>query len=1147
MKKALLLVLVFLVYGQLSAQESSFSHVEVLSSDAASTTLKFTVDGYLSKTVTTPNGQASIIDIESGTPMLKAGAPDLPKLVESIIIDDLSNTIITVSPGAYTDYQNIEVAPSKGNLYRDVDPSTVAYDYGAIYQEDAFFPQNLAVLRDPFIFNDFRGQTIVTHPIQYNPVSKVLRVYNELIVTVKSVEGVGLNPLYREAGAIKVKDDFQMLYNARFINLAAQANRYEQVSELGNMLVICPDHMMPTIEPLVEWKKQKGIPIEVVDIAAIGTTSFDLDSYVTDYYNDNGLTYLLLVGDENMIPTAQTPGNNACDHCYGYKAGSDHYAEIFVGRLNAENEEELQTMVDRTLIYEKNPSVENPNWFSTGLGFGSAEGPGDDGEWDFEHLNNLKIQMLDYEYTSVWEFYDGSQGSSSPTPGDITSDESGNPATSSINDAVNQGLSIMNYTGHGDHGVLASGGFNNAAINSLTNTGMYPFLIAVACCVGDFQNDFGSGPCLGDVWIRAKDDMTGEPTGGIGGCFSSILQSWSPPMEGQDEMMSLITQNAQYDIRHTLGGIVIHGCGSMIDEYAGGGEEMADTWNIFGDPSVVLWTALPTELNVSHVPVINVGSSQLDVFVDVEDAMVGLYYQGEILGTGLVSGGVANISFDPVVDPDQITVTVTAYNRMPYQGPVDVIVAQGPYVVLDEFMLNDPSGNNNQLADYGESVLMDVNLENVGVELAPGVTATLSTTDPNVTITDNAGDWGDIANNDATLLIEAFAFDVNELIVDQHTVLFNLEIASGSDAWNASIPVTLNAPALGTDAYYTIDDSANGNGNGRMESGETVELILKTRNLGHATSPDAMAVLAEISGADVTITNANQSIGEIASDGEWIEVSYTLEIGQDLDFMTPVDLTWNINAAPYSVDAEYSGIINIIVEDFELVNFEQYEWLNESPSPWFITNLYPYEGAYCTQSGDIDNNQETNLDLTLTVIQEGTISFSRRTSCEEGWDFLEFYIDGDMMGQWSGDSDWESVSFPVTEGEHTFRWQYNKDDIISSGQDAAWIDEIILPLFEMEPIIDGIEDLANQGDMLQVFPSLTAGPLNTTFKLEQAAQVQIALFGTNGQQLRMLMDAQQLNAGDYQEIHDLSNLPAGTYFVGLQVDNGWYMQKVVKQ
>ena len=45
---------------------------------------------------------------------------------------------------------------------------------------------------------------------------------------------------------------------------------------------------MDEMQPLVDWKNKKGIPTEIVDVASIGTSSSNIESYVSNYYNDNG-------------------------------------------------------------------------------------------------------------------------------------------------------------------------------------------------------------------------------------------------------------------------------------------------------------------------------------------------------------------------------------------------------------------------------------------------------------------------------------------------------------------------------------------------------------------------------------------------------------------------------------------------------------------------------------------------------------------------------------------------------------------------------------------------------------------------------------------------------------------------------------------
>ncbi|MHC4540883.1 MAG: DUF4397 domain-containing protein, partial [Planctomycetota bacterium] len=75
----------------------------------------------------------------------------------------------------------------------------------------------------------------------------------------------------------------------------------------------------------------------------------------------------------------------------------------------------------------------------------------------------------------------------------------------------------------------------------------------------------------------------------------------------------------------------------------------------------------------------------------------------------------------------------------------------------------------------------------------------------------------------------------------------------------------------------------------------------------------------------------------------------------------------------------------------------------------------------------------------------GEISFYRKVSSEASFDYLRFYIDGEEQDRWSGEEDWTEVSFPVTEGRRTFRWEYSKDGSASDADDTAWIDDIVFP------------------------------------------------------------------------------------------------------
>ena len=55
------------------------------------------------------------------------GSPDLPKMSTSIIIPDDKNMDIEVISSNYIEYENINIAPSKGNLSRLINPENVPY------------------------------------------------------------------------------------------------------------------------------------------------------------------------------------------------------------------------------------------------------------------------------------------------------------------------------------------------------------------------------------------------------------------------------------------------------------------------------------------------------------------------------------------------------------------------------------------------------------------------------------------------------------------------------------------------------------------------------------------------------------------------------------------------------------------------------------------------------------------------------------------------------------------------------------------------------------------------------------------------------------------------------------------------------------
>ncbi|MBQ5547990.1 MAG: hypothetical protein IIT33_04025, partial [Prevotella sp.] len=132
-----------------------------------------------------------------------------------------------------------------------------------------------------------------------------------------------------------------------------------------------------------------------------------------------------------------------------------------------------------------------------------------------------------------------------------------------------------------------------------------------------------------------------------------------------------------------------------------------------------------------------------------------------------------------------------------------------------------------------------------------------------------------------------------------------------------------------------------------------------------------------------------------------------------------------------------------IIEDFETGDFSLFEWQIDPIYPWVIDTQHAYEGNYCMKSGNQQVLESSStMQVTVEVPRDGLISFFGKISCESGWDFGYFYIDGVQMGSYTGESNWGEKKFDVTAGIHTFKWEYTEDFIISQGDDCFYVDYI---------------------------------------------------------------------------------------------------------
>jgi hypothetical protein len=125
----------------------------------------------------------------------------------------------------------------------------------------------------------------------------------------------------------------------------------------------------------------------------------------------------------------------------------------------------------------------------------------------------------------------------------------------------------------------------------------------------------------------------------------------------------------------------------------------------------------------------------------------------------------------------------------------------------------------------------------------------------------------------------------------------------------------------------------------------------------------------------------------------------------------------------------------------QFLNTPNLSWITWGNAEWFGETTVIHDGISAAQSGDINDNQESWLGT--SVAGPGRLSFWWRVSSEPNFDFLQFYINGDLQpNSLSGEIDWQQQIFNVPAGTNTLRWRYVKDQNVSDGADAGWLDEV---------------------------------------------------------------------------------------------------------
>lgn len=349
------------------------------------------------------------------------------------------------------------------------------------------------------------------------------------------------------------------------------------------------------------------------------------------------------------------------------------------------------------------------------------------------------------------------------------------------------------------------------------------------------------------------------------------------------------------------------------------------------------------------------------------------------------------------------------------------------------------TAGNDQQIDFGETVVVDLQLVNINHFPVSGGQINLQIEDPHVTLMPGTISLPPLAPGETLNLTAAFLFDVSIQVPNNHSFLAELSCQTLDGNWTRPIRLTANAPDF-IIPNILVDDGQNG----ILEPGESANLIINIKNTGNSGLQNVAMQLAT-QDTYTTLTTSTLFIESIAA-GQTLPLAFAIQLSPEAPLQHVIQFVLGLQSdIGFETELGFPLMTSVSIENFESGGFNTFAWEMAGQSPWIVTIQQPWEGNYCARSGNIPHSAFSELRLNYNVAFADTITFYYKVSSETNYDFLRFYIGGVQKAQWSGEKPWTRAKYAVSAGATNFRWRYEKDNSVVAGSDCAWLDYIILP------------------------------------------------------------------------------------------------------
>jgi len=944
----------------------------------------------------------------------QTGAPNLPSSAGLLAVPIGGNAEVEILSSTSEIITDIDIAPAF-EIPWDTDDSPLKYPFNRdIYNRDADYPDSPVLVGDPITIRCVDAVPLSIMPFQYNPVQRTLKVFTELHIKVTFSGGSQfvderLRSSLWEPVLKQQLMNYPVLPSQEKRNLATM--RATDEDDNVEYLIITPDDpaFIAWGDTLKSWRNQQGILTGTATITDIGGNDDELiENYIDLAYmtwDIPPVAVLLLSdyqqsGDQYGIDAPIYDNYCVSDNMYADVDGNQ-LPNLFIGRITAQDPQDLENMIGKLLEYERNP-VQDPGFY---------DHPCIAGGWQEDRWFILCTEIL-------WGYFNVVQGKNPPREyAGATSPPtywSSNPNTQMvidtfgpnglgyipetpeylvdwggnaerINGDINDGAFLTVHRDHGDIIGWASPQYEISDLSGLTND-EYTYVFTINCLTGKFNSPT---ECFAEAFVRMQHGAIGAMAASevsysfvndtfVWGVWDSMWPDFYPyyglyPDPQYALRPGIANLNAKYFLWL-----------SSWPSNPGNKEVTYHLMHHHGDVFLQLYSEVPEDIFVYHSPTLVAGVDYMWVTTE-RDAQIGFSVNGDYWASATGTGSPIRIGFQPLSPGDTLRITVTMANHNRYIADVPVIPDDGPYVAYFSNSVEDSSGNNNGEWDYLETVGLTVSLINGGTQIANNVIASLICSDTLVTILDGTESYGTMGVGEVVTIENAFVVQANPNTPDEHTVEFMMQAASGPQLWQSYFDIDINAPEIQFDSLHIYDPL--GNNDNTIDPGETVDFQLFLRNTGHAEASDITVIMMPTDSL-VTVHNNPGQFGVIEPGNN---ASFTYQVTADESIVpgTYVDISLDISAY-----GEYVAVDSFSIKVGDLLDlpsgpdsYGYYAYDNNDVNgshPYEWIEIAPAAGGPGTLLNPTTSNQSFSVSLPFSFDFYGQTNLMV-TVCTNGW------------------------------------------------------------------------------------------------------------------------------------------------------------------